>query len=505
MRTDFFAALLGAVVFSSTSAVAQTDTTFTYQGALNEAGAPANGSFNLEFTLFDALSGGAQVGSTITIAAQSVSDGVFSSQLDFGAQDFSGAQYWLEIVVDGTTLSPRQPMTASPFSIQTRGLFVDGNNNVGFGTDDPGSPVHAVTSNFLGRAIFGEATNTTNLSYGVYGSAASSIGYGVFGIATATVGDNNGGRFLSNSTSGSGVFGHANAITGGATGGTFQSNSTSGHGSYSAALAGSGVNYGVRGKTNSPSGFAGYFEGGKNYFEGRVGIGEDAPSDLLHVNAPAGVSAFRVQTDGSTRIRVNDLGGLSLGGNSSFVADGNTYVVNSLGIGDATPDEKLDVIGNGVISGRLTVGTGTPQATFSLAVAGTAAKTGGGSWAVFSDQRLKKNISSMSGSLDTISALRPVNFEYTAKDHFSFTPGVQSGFIAQEVQQVIPQWVNTADDGYFYLNQVGYEALIVDAIQELRAEKDAVQEEVNDLRLENELLNARLDRLEQMMVLLVDK
>jgi len=61
----------------------------------------------------------------------------------------------------------------------------------------------------------------------------------------------------------------------------------------------------------------------------------------------------------------------------------------------------------------------------------------------------------MTGSLDVISALRPVNFEYTVKDHFSYTPGVQRGFIAQEVQKVIPQWVNTADDGYFYLDQVG--------------------------------------------------
>ena len=202
-----------------------------------------------------------------------------------------------------------------------------------------------------------------------------------------------------------------------------------------------------------------------------------------------------MQTNGSTRIRVNENGGISLGGNSSFVIDGNTYVVNSLGIGDATPDEKLDVIGNGVISGVLTVGTATPQTTFKLGVSGTAAKTGGGSWSVFSDKRLKKNITSMTGSLDTISALRPVNFEYTAKNHFSYTTGMQSGFIAQEVQQVIPQWVNTADDGYFYLDQVGYEALIVDAIQELRAEKDA---EINQLQ-------ARINRLERAVSMLLEE
>ena len=102
----------------------------------------------------------------------------------------------------------------------------------------------------------------------------------------------------------------------------------------------------------------------------------------------------------------------------------------------------------------------------------------------------------MTGSFDTISALRPVNFEYTAKDHFSYTPGVQLGFIAQEVQQVISQWVNTADDGYFYLDQVGYEALIVDAIQEMLEEKDS---EIEQLRSENEMHKARLDRIEDLM------
>jgi len=366
--------------------------------------------------------------------------------------------------------------------------------NVGIGVDSPdaslhvqrvslGTVLHAETSSNSTFAIYGEATSSSGLTKGVVGDVYSPSGIGVQGRSYATTGQSRGVYGEDHSSEGIGVVGVAVSFT--------------------------GVNYGVWGKTNSPDGFAGYFAGGKNYFEGRVGIGEDAPSDQLHINAPAGVNAFRVQTDGSTRIRVTQAGGVALGGNSSAVANGDTYVVNNLGIGDATPDEKLDVIGNGVISGVLTVGTGTPQTSFKLGVSGTAAKTGGGSWAVFSDKRLKKNIVSMTGSLDTISALRPVNFEYTAKDHFSYTPGVQSGFIAQEVQRVIPQWVNTADDGYFYLDQVGYEALIVDAIQELRIEKDAtdkqLQDELSRLKLENESLKRRLDRMERIMGVLIEQ
>lgn len=108
----------------------------------------------------------------------------------------------------------------------------------------------------------------------------------------------------------------------------------------------------------------------------------------------------------------------------------------------------------------------------------------------------------MTGSLDTISALRPVHFEYKSEDHISYLPGVQRGFIAQEVQKVIPQWMNTADDGFFYLYQIGYEALIVDVIQELRAEKNL---EIEQLQSENKELKARLDRIEHMLRLLADR
>ncbi len=44
-----------------------------------------------------------------------------------------------------------------------------------------------------------------------------------------------------------------------------------------------GTNYGVYGETNSPDGYAGCFKGGRNYFEGKVGIGTDAPSYPMHV------------------------------------------------------------------------------------------------------------------------------------------------------------------------------------------------------------------------------
>src|SRR6059058_5507476 len=76
--------------FSSGRALAQT-TAFTYQGRLTDGGTPANGNYDLQFTLWDSASGGSQIGSTQTINTVAVSNGVFTVSLDFGASSFNGA------------------------------------------------------------------------------------------------------------------------------------------------------------------------------------------------------------------------------------------------------------------------------------------------------------------------------------------------------------------------------------------------------------------------------
>jgi hypothetical protein len=93
-------------------------TAFTYQGQLEAGGNPANGSYDLQFTLYDAATSGSAVGST-TNTGTAVNEGLFMATLDFGGV-FDGSGYWLEIAVrtNGggafTTLSPRQPITAAP-------------------------------------------------------------------------------------------------------------------------------------------------------------------------------------------------------------------------------------------------------------------------------------------------------------------------------------------------------------------------------------------------------
>jgi hypothetical protein len=73
---------------------------FTYQGRLTFSGTPVNGTCDLQFGLFDAVSGGTQLGGTQSLPAVSVTDGLFTVTLnsgaEFGAAPFAGQASWLE-------------------------------------------------------------------------------------------------------------------------------------------------------------------------------------------------------------------------------------------------------------------------------------------------------------------------------------------------------------------------------------------------------------------------
>ena len=126
-RLSALLALLLLVVSASTTTLAQM-TAFTYQGKLTDAGNPANGNYDLQFKLFDTVTvgTGVQQGATLVRNPVAASAGVFTVQLDFGANVFSGADRYLEIGVRPagntgayTVLAPRQPITSSPYAIQT--------------------------------------------------------------------------------------------------------------------------------------------------------------------------------------------------------------------------------------------------------------------------------------------------------------------------------------------------------------------------------------------------
>lgn len=103
-------------------------TTITYQGYITNSGGAVSGLCNFEFKLFDALTAGSQIGSTITLSGITVTEGNFAVELNFGSGAFNGQDRFLEIGVQCgtdtaiTLLSPRQDVTPSAYSIYALGV-----------------------------------------------------------------------------------------------------------------------------------------------------------------------------------------------------------------------------------------------------------------------------------------------------------------------------------------------------------------------------------------------
>ncbi len=118
--------LLALVIFQVQIATAQAQgTAFTYQGRLNDGNGPASGSYDVKFGIFNQLANGVQQGEWLTNSAVVITNGLFTVTLDFGNQFPGGGEFrWLEVGVRTnsggvafTTLTPRQPITPTPYAI----------------------------------------------------------------------------------------------------------------------------------------------------------------------------------------------------------------------------------------------------------------------------------------------------------------------------------------------------------------------------------------------------
>jgi hypothetical protein len=111
----FLLCLLSAM----TAAAAPFGTEFAYQGRLDGAAGPANGRYDFTFALHLAASGGTAV-VNVTNSNVAVSNGLFTTAVDFGGGIYNGNAYWIQLGArtngsgSFTVLSPRQPLTPTP-------------------------------------------------------------------------------------------------------------------------------------------------------------------------------------------------------------------------------------------------------------------------------------------------------------------------------------------------------------------------------------------------------
>jgi hypothetical protein len=131
--------------------------------------------------------------------------------------------------------------------------------------------------------------------------------------------------------------------------------------------------------------------------------------------------------------------------------------------------------------GRVGIGTTTPDQL--LSVNGDASKSGGGSWQVFSDERLKNIKGRFNSGLKAVMQLQPVRYEYKANNALGLTlKGERIGFGAKAVQQVIPEAVTKNDQGYLLVNNDPILWTMLNAIKEQQQEIETLKAEVRKLR-----------------------
>jgi hypothetical protein len=237
-------------------------TAFTYQGRLLGNDTPVNGTCDFRFNLYDDVWLTPNlVAGPVDRGSVTVSDGYFSTSIDFGADAFTGEGRQLQILVrcpagsgSYTTLSPMAWLNPAPYahslrpgasiSSDTAGqlgavLYVEDTYSGALisaafeGQSTQGTGVRGET--FSGYGVYGEATASSGTTYGVYGRNATYAGAGVYGESSYS--------------SGTGVRGHS------ASGPGVDGSSTSGNGVQGSSTSGNGV-WGY-----STSGYAIYSEG----------------------------------------------------------------------------------------------------------------------------------------------------------------------------------------------------------------------------------------------------
>jgi hypothetical protein len=219
-----------------------------------------------------------------------------------------------------------------------------------------------------------------------------------------------------------------------------------------------------------------------------------APTSSIDINASGNVGVGTASPTARLDVRDSGSGGVNL-----LTTDANAATVTRLrGIGAANSQRgALELFNVGVIKsaifsdtndsfinggGRLGINTATPDQM--LSVNGDADKAaGGGSWGVFSDERLKDIKGGYSRGLKAVMGLRPIRFSYKKDNAMALNSESETiGFSAQELQKVVPEAVSTNSKGFLVVHNDPILWTMLNAIQEQQKEIASLKAQVQKLQ-----------------------
>jgi len=495
MRITNFIVVAILLMTAATISLGQSSA-FTYQGRFNDGGAAANGTYEMQFKLFDAVvvGTGNQIGGTVT-GPVTVTNGVFTVLLNYGAAAFPGADRFLEISVRPsgsgdpfTTLSPRQYLSSSVYAIRAgsadnatqlggvaSGQYVQTNdsrltttfNISGDGTAGgtlSGDTVNAVTQyNLAGKRLLGAISlNNTFVGIGA-------------GDSSNTISQNN--TFVGRLAGHDNTTGANNTIVGSFAGTSATSSNNSIFGAFAGELTTTGASNsffgseaGYLNKTASDNSYfgnkAGYSStGGANaMFGSNAGasnttgfansfVGKDTGSN----NAGGFENTFIGRNAGSTNVSGNDN---TILGTNADVASGGLSYATAIGAGAKVGTS------NTIVLGRNNDGVQVPG-TFALTTLGAGGITSlcrnvlNQISTCSSSLRYKKNLQPFTRGLTLLNQLKPITFQWKADDSNDL------GFGAEDIAAVEPLLVTRNDKGE--VEGVKYDritAVLVNAVKE---------------------------------------
>jgi Chaperone of endosialidase len=503
-----------AIFCVANSARAQTGA-FTYQGKLSDGGSPANGSYDLQFALFDSLAGGTQIGSTLTLAGTTVTSGAFSVQLDFEVNAFPGANRFIETSVRPagsgtfTLLTPRQQITSTPYAIRsaTATNAESATNATELGGVAAGQYVLTTDARMTdarpptsgsGNYIQNTASQQSNSNLNISGNGIVNGRIGVGTNAPVSKLDVRGNMSIGLTAFAPGIFG-ANSLfvandDGGDPNNYFRMDG-SGNTLYIVAASQPGATKGAG--ITFRTGAAGTTEADRVRIseDGRVGIGTTAPIYALDVKASPDISgaiggestqSFGAAVIGHAR-GSGSTGVLGIGDDLSrgFAGffDGRVSVTGNVGIGTNAPQRLLHVNGKARI-GSMPLDASAASVCFNAA--GDLLQCGA------SSLRLKANVTQFLGGLDVIRRLKPISFDW--KDG----SGRDIGLGAEDVASVDRSFTFTDSNGD--VAGVKYERLnllLINAVKEQQQQIEKQQAQIASLLTANKNLNTRLQTLER--------
>lgn len=491
-------------LISSIAINAQT-TVFTYQGRLTDTSMPASGTYDLQFALYS--ESGTQVGTTTTRDDITVSNGVFTVQLDFGSAAFPGSNRVLEIGVRRgaetgafTILAPRQPITSAPYAIRA----LSAANAAAATTATNAQQLGGVAANQFAQTnsaafIRNQTSPQTSASFNIDGTGAANIfnaqtQYNIGGNRVlSVVGSNN--LFAGVRAGSANTTGFYNSFLGSYAGySNTDSNSNSFVGSYA----------GYANTTGSGNLFAGSFAGYANTSgSGNLFLGNQAgyANTTGGGNSFVGNNAGRTTTIGTSNSFVGGGAGDSntTGYYNSFFGAGagganttgglNTMIGYTADVGSNDLTHATAIGARSLVSTSNTIAMGRPGGIDKVVIYGLGA---GGSTTLCrnaalqistcsSSLRYKNNIASFSFGLNVVKQLRPISFNWKEG-------GMKDvGFGAEDVAQINPLLVTYNEKGE--VEGVKYDRLSVVFVNAFKEQQSQIEQQNQQIKQQQQQID----------------